>query len=181
MLCPRQGANCCYIDNVKLLHDLMKILLLFPRSFTVSTVFYCFHGLLLFPRSFTVPTVFYCFHGLLLFPRSFTVSTVFYCFHGLLLFPRSVNFSLIIFFSGNISHRSLFSPDSLFITGHYFYQPPLPLVTKFTNFLTCKPQVSMLAGAAQDDDELQMKEYQREYLDFFDDGKDQDIYISKVP
>ena len=25
MLCPRQGANCCYIDNVKLLQDLIKI------------------------------------------------------------------------------------------------------------------------------------------------------------
>ena len=24
MLCPRQGANCCYIDNVKLLQDLIK-------------------------------------------------------------------------------------------------------------------------------------------------------------
>ena len=24
MLCPRQGANCCYIDNVKLLPDLIK-------------------------------------------------------------------------------------------------------------------------------------------------------------
>ena len=22
--CPRQGANCCYIDNVKLLQDLIK-------------------------------------------------------------------------------------------------------------------------------------------------------------
>ena len=25
MLCPRQGANCCYIDNVKLLQDLIKM------------------------------------------------------------------------------------------------------------------------------------------------------------
>ena len=25
MLCPLQGANCCYIDNVKLLQDLIKI------------------------------------------------------------------------------------------------------------------------------------------------------------
>ena len=24
MLCPRQGANCCYIDDVKLLQDLIK-------------------------------------------------------------------------------------------------------------------------------------------------------------
>ena len=24
MLCPREGANCCYIDNVKLLQDLLK-------------------------------------------------------------------------------------------------------------------------------------------------------------
>ena len=24
MLCPRQGANCCYFDNVKLLQDLIK-------------------------------------------------------------------------------------------------------------------------------------------------------------
>ena len=24
MLCPRQGANCCYIDNVKSLQDLIK-------------------------------------------------------------------------------------------------------------------------------------------------------------
>ena len=24
MLCPRQGANCCYIDNVKLLQDLIN-------------------------------------------------------------------------------------------------------------------------------------------------------------
>ena len=24
MLCPQQGANCCYIDNVKLLQDLIK-------------------------------------------------------------------------------------------------------------------------------------------------------------
>ena len=25
MLCPRQGANCCYIDNVKLLQDLINM------------------------------------------------------------------------------------------------------------------------------------------------------------
>ena len=28
MLCPRQGANCCYIDNVKLLQDLIKIVII---------------------------------------------------------------------------------------------------------------------------------------------------------
>ena len=38
----------------------------------------------------------------------------------------------------------------------------------------------MLAAPRVDDDELQMKEYQREYFDFLDDGKEQSIYINKV-
>ena len=39
---------------------------------------------------------------------------------------------------------------------------------------------NMLAAPRVDDDELQMKEYQREYFDFLDDGKEQSIYINKV-
>lgn len=38
----------------------------------------------------------------------------------------------------------------------------------------------MLAAPRVDDDELQMKEYQREYFDFLDDGKEQSIYINKI-
>ena len=40
----------------------------------------------------------------------------------------------------------------------------------------------MLAAAAPrvEDDELQMKEFQREYFDFLDDGKRQGAYIDKV-
>merc|ERR1712176_1678258 len=38
----------------------------------------------------------------------------------------------------------------------------------------------MLAAPRLDDDELQMKEYQREYFDFLDDGKEQSIYINKI-
>ena len=42
--------------------------------------------------------------------------------------------------------------------------------------------IAMLAAAAPqvDDDELQMRQYQRDYFDFLDDGKDQQIYINKV-
>jgi len=38
----------------------------------------------------------------------------------------------------------------------------------------------MLAAPRVDDDELQMKEYQREYFDFLDDGKEQSVYINKI-
>ena len=38
----------------------------------------------------------------------------------------------------------------------------------------------MMAAPRIDDDELQMKEYQREYFDFLDDGKEQSVYINKV-
>lgn len=38
----------------------------------------------------------------------------------------------------------------------------------------------MLAAPRIDDDELQMNEYQREYFDFLDDGKEQSVYINKI-